>query len=176
MTKHWLKNLAEKFDIVLVGDGSGVNEEGAWAVVLMDNRDHELRLFLGGASKTTVNVMELEGYLHALNYLWRKHSRDGATVLILSDSSYVVNCGNGESTPRSNLEFWAAMQRLKRQFFITFMFLERCSFPLNSLCDSVAGGVRKEIRSILYLANEKLGDWVWETGLDPVSSEYDLTF
>lgn len=145
-----LKDTLSHYDIILVGDGSGINKEGSWAVALIDKIQGEARLLSGFCSLTTINVMELMGYIHALNYLEKTdhiHARIAEnlkpSVVILTDSSVTANCGNGEHQPKANLAFWKCIEYFKTIFTIVFINIKRSSIPLNKFSDKVAGEMRR---------------------------------
>ena len=145
MTEFNLADALQYYDIILIGDGSGVNTEGAWAVLVLDNIAKESRVLFGGVSKSTINVMELDGYIHALQELDKRGYTKKARprVLIVSDSLVTVKCGNGEYVPRTNLAFWASLAEFKKTMHIDFKHINRDSLSENKLCDEIAGNVRK---------------------------------
>jgi ribonuclease HI len=164
-----LAKFLEGYDVLLFGDGSGINREGAWAVVMLNQIDGTARLFMGGVSRTTINVMELIGYLHALSFLQKeRYRREGRkiSVLILSDSSVTVNCGNGEHTRKANRPFWAALDAFSEDYDIEFMLIPRNSLGLNAACDTIAGNLRRILVDLNKNGSEQLRTCLEEATFD----------
>lgn len=131
-------------DYVLIGDGSGTNRRGGWAVLMVDvMRGGRTEVFAGSVSHCTNNTMELTGFIEALAYLERRGADDGCSVLICSDSKWVVNVGKGRWTAKSNLHLWSAMDTLRESFDLSFLHFPRNSFTEAIWADRLAGEMRE---------------------------------
>lgn len=139
------------YDLVLLGDGSGIRGPGGWAVIAINNLHDKEKLFLGSVSDTTNNIMELIGYIHALNTYVKDDFHDihpwKPKVLIVTDSKITKKCGSEEYEPKSNLPFWEMLEPFKNKFDITFKHIERNSNPYSKFADKVAGKMRKEVEN-----------------------------
>lgn len=161
----WMFREIHGIDYVLVGDGSGINKEGGWAVLCLDLQTGENRLFVGSVSRTTVSVVELVGYLHVLG--WLSHSgHDNARVLILSDSLYVCSCGNRTASRKANLHWWAALDELGERFRVTFCHIERNSTPELCAMDALSREARLQIARLRSEAEQKLSGTLNLSGED----------
>lgn len=136
------QELGSKYEVVLIGDGSGINKEGAWTVVIVDNRSSEISVMTGGLTLTTINVMELMPYVHALAWLERENKLP-ERVLVMSDSKYVVSCGNGTAQSKKNAAFWAAMDYYRQRLQIDFVLFPRNSTVELAFCDRLSGILRR---------------------------------
>lgn len=138
-----LKSSLPPMDYLLIGDGSGQNEEGAWAVRLYNLVEGTTDLFAGAISHTTNNVMELHGYIVVLGELYRRGIR-GPRVLICSDSNVTVQCGQGRWKRKSNTHWWAALDEISDQLDakVQFYHIERNSIPEAEEADRLAGQLR----------------------------------
>ncbi len=136
------------FDIVIFGDGSGMNEEGGWACLICDVGRHRVMPLLGSCSRGTNNTMELTPYIEALAYL-RREGRKNQDVLICSDSSWVVNGVMQESRRKANSHLWAALEDLIDDFHLEAQHFERNSLPPLSWSDEHAGNMRVHVKEYI---------------------------
>ena len=159
--QKYFGTLLQCYDIILVGDGSGINKECAWAVVALNGVTQQVNLYLGSSSRSTINCAELAGYLQALSDIHRKVTvKKRFKVLVISDSLVTVKCGNGEYQAKANVELWATLSSLREFFDIEFMHCERCSTTLNTICDNLAGMVREAITPIQEEGLTWLKSWM----------------
>lgn len=135
-------------DYVMFGDGSGVRGPGGWAVVIYEPAVQKATTLVGSTASATNNTMELSCYIEALAHL-RREGVEKKSVVIFSDSTYVVNCGNGEWRRKKNRHLWVAFEELCTTFNVTFMHRKRNSLPPLKWADCHAGRVRKALESRL---------------------------
>lgn len=135
-------------DYVMFGDGSGMQGPGAWAVVIYEIEVRKATTLLGSTASATNNTMELTCYIEALAHLRRK-GIEKKSVVIFSDSSYVVNCGNGTWRRKKNRHLWCAFEDLCAVFNVHFEHRERNSLPPLKWADIHAGMVREELKERL---------------------------
>ena len=101
---------------------------GGWGAVL-EYGQHSKELY-GSEANTTNNRMELTAVIEALKAL----NRDGLTIRVFTDSSYVANCFkqkwyvkwekngwlNSQKKPVENPELWKELLALVRRHEVTF--------------------------------------------------------
>ncbi len=148
-----------KWDIFIVGDGSGSGWEHAcgWAATLIDNRERR-RFFYGAADCGSVNFAESMPYGQALTWYDNLFGKDildeigYLNVHILTDSQVIANWGNramaldGGDPPRKQLAFWAGMRELRRVgYHCVFHWAPRMTTELNWAADLMAGLTRREV-------------------------------
>jgi len=125
------------WDLLLLGDGSGQgwDKPAGWAVVGIDRLSQSRFALMGGCSRGTVNWAESDCYLRGLAYDFH-HLHGGKLlqhrrVLIVSDSQFTVNVGNGEARSRANSEVWAGFQHLHDEGYrLTWRWNPRNNNPL----------------------------------------------
>lgn len=82
---------------------------GGYAAVIKSN---PVRVIGGYALSTTSSRMELRSVIEALKYLQDKTQ----TVIVYSDSEWVVRTAIGEYRRRKNLEMWSEFDLLRARF------------------------------------------------------------
>lgn len=140
------------WDLLLVGDGSGVGWKDAcgWATVMVDRRILDPQLFVGGASHGSITLAEQIPYLHALLYHYNRGGKDQIKaagpiqVHIVTDSQVTAANGNAASNPSEALPtacspLWAAWRDLNaRGYLCTFHWRGRSQSVLNWISDLAA--------------------------------------
>lgn len=136
-----------EFDLILIGDGSG-SKWGygiGWACVAIESGDHARRVFYGGANDGTVNVAEPLAYLIPLSWYAGKLEaaklKGPRNIHIITDSEYVQQRGSREQSVLSGAHsvLWAAIEMLSRRgFVITWHWIERETYALNSFVDTMS--------------------------------------
>jgi ribonuclease HI len=77
------------FKIFTDGACSSKDNVGGWGLVILSENDHQTETHSGAKAGTTNNEMELYAVLQAL--LWANDHKN-ESVIIYSDSAYIVNC------------------------------------------------------------------------------------
>ncbi len=147
----------ENFDLMLVGDGSGMTRltPCGWCCHLYHRPSGRVRTHFGGASNGSNNFAELVPYLFSLATFHAAfaEAHPGDTpdfrVLIVSDSELTVKCGNGEYARKANLALWAGMDWFTPQngYQVTWWHVPRNSNPVSKRSDAIAGLARKEVKA-----------------------------
>ncbi|MCP4215395.1 MAG: ribonuclease HI [bacterium] len=138
-------------DVVVYTDGGCINNPGPGgygAVLLTGDKRKEIS---GGFRKTTNNRMELLACIEAL-----KHIEDSLSIVLYSDSKYVVNgiekgwakrwrkkgwMRNADS-PAENYDLWDQLLALSESHNVTFSWVKgHAGNPENERCDQLANGV-----------------------------------
>jgi ribonuclease HI len=160
MALEKLEQLAKQYnnpDLLLLGDGSGTvfRNPCGFACVSYDVDKHTCEVHFGGLSHGTNNFAELMPYVHALAYdhLYRQKSEQGSNILastckveVISDSELTVKQGNQEYVRHANRVLWASVKELEGfGYTIHWNHILRATNEFNSLCDSLAGQLRKKI-------------------------------
>jgi len=152
--------LAEKlrlhnWDYIIAGDGSGTkwSTPVGFGSVLYRNRDGYRKKFFGGFSNGTNNVAEMMAVVLPLLYIEGTVNPNPQgkllNVYIISDSSYVVNGGNGDAARKSNQTLWAVIDKAKTKMNLIFIHVNRNVLPANKFGDKIAGHIRKQLTEIV---------------------------
>lgn len=150
-----------KWDLVLVGDGSGSNwnNEAGWGVVAIEKDSMQRRTFYGAMNKGTVNFAEMMAYLQPLTWYMaedarrRKELRSTAPIIrnihIFTDSSYVRNQGDRKDLGfKKNKALWAAFELIHRQgYFLHWHWAERDDISLNTYADQLSKAARRLVKA-----------------------------
>jgi len=145
------------WDVLLVGDGSGVGWEHpvGCAAVLIDRVSGQRKMFAAGLNTGTISIAEMLPYVLALNWYVSNHGphkqRIAAAVPgkplqihIVTDSEYVANAGNFPVQRKAHRPIWAAFNAVASMgYAITFHHIGRNRVDLNSWADVVAGKARE---------------------------------
>ena len=158
---------------------------GGWGAIL-EFGEHKKELY-GSEANTTNNRMELTAVISAFQAL----NRDGVTVQVFTDSSYVANCfrqkwyagwekngwKNSKNQPVENQELWQTLLALVRRHNVTFyrvkghVNLESKSTNLDSLyqkfCQTNGPGFSYE--DFLYITKmNNRADELANVGIDEI--------
>ncbi len=158
---------------------------GGWGAIL-EFGEHKKELY-GSEANTTNNRMELTAVISAFQAL----NRDGVTVQVFTDSSYVANCfrqkwyagwekngwKNSKKQPVENQELWQTLLALVRRHNVTFyrvkghVNLESKSTNLDSLyqkfCQTNGPGFSYE--DFLYITKmNNRADELANVGIDEI--------
>lgn len=96
-----------QYDYILYTDGGcsfNPGGRGGYGVVRIDCSTGEVTEFSGGYQATTNNRMEMTAVIKALETV-----PEGADVLLVSDSQYVLNCLCGAWKREKNRDLWAIL-------------------------------------------------------------------
>lgn len=152
-----------KWDLLLVGDGSGSGWDGCagWSTVLVTNEAaQQRRVFYGACNSGSVNLAETMPYLQAMTWYDTHYGRDRLKQLtqlhvhVLSDSQTIVNWGNKavaspDTVPRKMLALWAGVQALSQLgYMFRFHWAPRQTTELNWAADLIAGLARGTVKDI----------------------------
>lgn len=147
----------QEYEVLLVSDGSGTvaTRASAWCCVRHQKSDNLIDIHYGSANLGTNNFAEL---VPIVNTLWldsyEKHKLP-RKIVVVSDSELTVKCGNREYARNFNLMFWKSLDYLESiGYTIHWKHVPRNSNPLNSLCDKMAGSLRREIEEFQLTDNQ----------------------
>lgn len=148
-------DIADNWDVILVGDGSGSNWGVAcgWAMTVIE-RGGDTHVLHGAMSHGTSNVAEIMAPLHALSWLAareeerrQKHRqpRNAYQVYVVSDSRYVVDTGKAANRLiHKNSLFWLWADNLASKGFVThFRWLGREASRFIRYADDLSRTSRK---------------------------------
>jgi len=148
--------VADDWDIIMVGDGSGSNHqhEAGWGCTVIERQGFKRWSTYGCMSRGTVNLAEMLAYLQPLSVLAsrerlrRKKNKALPArfyqVHILTDSNYVKEVGaSGKMSPRCNASFWRIFDDFQRQgLIITWHWIPRETVELNVFADRLSKAAR----------------------------------
>lgn len=150
----------EKYDLLLVGDGSGSTWERhcGWGCVSIERDTMARRVWHGAMNHGTVNFAELMAYLQPLVwYVQRemKRRKEGKSVVmrqvhILTDSSYASNLQGSPPDRRAghNVVLWQVFRQFTSQGVqIHWHWIPRESVELNRLTDAISKKARIHLES-----------------------------
>lgn len=140
-----------EYDLFLIGDGSGttIGNPGGWCCLSF--ADFSWNFFAGYLNSSTNNFSELIPYIHALWAHENSHKDlKRINTVIISDSELTVKCGNKIYVPTANRVLWAGINYFEEiGYNFNWIWVPRNSNELSALADKVAGGLRKEVDSML---------------------------
>jgi ribonuclease HI len=149
-------------DLVVVTDGSGTQffKHSGWTAILFFENNQEI--LYGAENLGSNNYAECTGTFNALWYyknLWPL--REKVKVSVISDSEWIVKTGNGifHSPINHNGIFFKAIDfaRSEWKYDINFYHVHRNTNEYNTLCDTIAGMVRKILIDNEFKIKEKTG-------------------
>lgn len=138
-----------KYDVVLVGDGSGTSagEACAWNCLLYETKTNRETWLNGGLSSGTNNVAELLPYITSLWHYDYLNPGKEIRVCIITDSEFTAKCGDGIYEKKINLAYWKALSYFKDiGYKISWKHIYRNTNCISSFCDKKAGELRKIIK------------------------------
>lgn len=150
-----------EWDYLMTGDGSGNRwpHEIGFSCLTIERGTEKPLITAGTMSHGTNSLAELMAYVEPLLLLTNagkpKRQPSGACrVHILSDSEYVVNCGNGTWDRKAFPEVWAMYDAFKRSgLFLRFHWIPgHEGIPANEFADMLASMARLAHRDVV-LAN-----------------------
>lgn len=140
----------DKIKIYTDGSCSGNPGPGGWASVIVDVDGVET-ILSGHDSNTTNNRMELTGVLSALRHIGNVNTPVDTSIVLFSDSQYVVNGVKwamgwrknkwikSDGKPALNADLWAEILSLTDKLNIEFVWVKgHAGNKYNELCDSLA--------------------------------------
>lgn len=147
----------KRWDLLLIGDGSGTSAEtaGGWCVFAVADKPPTRRCLYGGTNAGSNINSELVPFVMGMNWY---HSSLGserlrqfgeASVHIITDSQYVADVGRktcelGSTLPQSHTILWGALRTSRMLGYeIDFHWVPRLSVGLNAAADAVAGLLRR---------------------------------
>jgi ribonuclease HI len=156
-----MKTSDENFDYIIYCDGacSGNPGPGGWGSILLNTQTKQV-LELGDSNPhTTNNQMELSAVISSL-----KKIKSGASVLVLTDSVYVIrgitqwifgwlkrNWTTAEGGLVSNKELWQNLFTLSKKFKMKWRYTRgHVGIPGNERCDVIAVAFSKHQYIDLY--------------------------
>lgn len=105
---------------------------GAAAAVILDPVDGDPVTLTEGYNCTTNNRMELMAVIIALEYI------KSGSVILYSDSQYVLNCMSGAYAKKKNLDLWKRLDEASRNISIDLHWVQGHSGDqYNELCDKL---------------------------------------
>jgi len=155
-------SLADKFqlhrwDYIIAGDGSATRLEtpAGFGAILYSRQDDTQKKIFGGVSHATNNMAEMLAVFSALLYLEGIVSKgEKPMVYILSDSSYVVDSGNGTVTPKTNLALWSGFGHFKNKMNLIFIHVNRMLLPANVFGDRIGNFIRTSFETFTKLLHK----------------------
>lgn len=123
--------------IIIFTDGSCRDRKGGWAFVII-HETFEIH-WSDKANDTTNNRMELTAVIEALKTL--NDNNEDESVVIYSDSQWVINCAEKRWKRNKNLDLWKEYdeQKQNQKRKIEFVWVKGHSDnEYNNLCDKLA--------------------------------------
>ena len=146
-----------KWDYIIAGDGSATRLEtpaGFGAILYTRDNGTQKKIF-GGLSHATNNMAEMMAVISALLYLEGTIAKgEKPIVYVLSDSKYVVDIGNGEAVPKTNLALWSAVNQIKIRMNLIFLHVNRMLLPANVFGDKTGNLIRTSFETFTKLLNK----------------------
>ncbi len=150
----------ERWDLLLVGDGSGSTweRECGWGCVSIERSTFERRVWHGALSHGTVNMAEALAYLQPLCWYVEQEVRlrkQGGKVAvkhvhIVTDSSYLANVGTrGDAglRPGNNGPLWNVFRQFASQgLLLHWHWIPRESVELNRFADQLSKAARLNVK------------------------------
>jgi len=170
----------EKWDLLLIGDGSGSSWdfECGWGCVSIEQATFRRKAWHGAMSAGTVNFAEMMAYLQPLCwYVNRemKKRKEGQPVQIrnihiITDSQYVQRKGESKDLlTGKNGALWQVFSQFGAQgMIIHWHWIRRETVELNQFADKLSKAAR------LNLKGKDLPTQVEETSFKPAKSIYDF--
>ena len=158
MKNHFSK---DKYDLILVGDGSGTThgKPCGWFVSSYDCLEDRVVFHSGSRSDGTSNIAELLPYIQALeSYHARNTARKASTrVLIISDSELTVGHGSRQYSRNTNLALWSSMDWFESNgYSLTWRHTPRNKFLPTTLADLMARSLRQSIEVVHSSVSQRL--------------------
>lgn len=140
------KNFSSDFMIVCDASGTILKNHSASCCIIYEKSINHTKIIYHGWNYGTNNFAELQAAVTGLTYLDFVFTSGKYSVDIVSDSEITVKGGNKEYTRGANQSLWNSIEFFEnRRFNIKWNHVPRNSNPLSSLCDSIAGDLRKEM-------------------------------
>jgi len=140
------------WDYIIAGDGSATthNNTAGFASILYCRHDGSVKKFFGGFSHGTNNVAEMAAFIAPLLYIDEVLLVKGQlpAVYIISDSTYVVNLGNGDHKRKTNRAVWSLVDHLKTKMNLIFVHVNRMLLPANIFSDQLSSTIRLYLKEI----------------------------
>jgi ribonuclease HI len=133
-------------------DGSATTlstKTGGYAALIYGPDQAGVARVCGSAAPTTISRMELMAPIAALEWILEREGgcRDEFRVEIHSDSQFFTQCALGVYERRANLLLWAAWDEATRDVDVAISWTPRNVLPAQSLCDKLAGKVRRSLEA-----------------------------
>jgi ribonuclease HI len=157
-------------DVIAFTDGGcrGNPGVGAWAFVLVDLKTRKALERAGGLRDTTNNRMEMQAAIEALHAV----KQDGTSVLIVSDSKYLIGCctqwmagwkakgWKRKGDPLKNIDLLKQLDELIAQRVVTFRWVAGHSGHYgNEHADRLGNEAMDRIELGQDPAHERRFDW-----------------
>ena len=148
-----LNKKPDNYDAIILCDGSGTiyEKSSGWAAYLfLTTTPSVLKIMKGGMNCGTNNLAEMMPIFQSLWYLRNLNSNQKYRILVLSDSEWMIKCGNGEyaiNTDGANQMIWSAIKSIENYWFykIEWFHVSRNSTKYHKLCHDTANSIRKSI-------------------------------
>jgi ribonuclease HI len=143
----------EKWDLVLIGDGSGSQWKMpcGWATVAIERRHRTRKVFYGAVNHGTVNFAEMMAYVQPLTWYLQKQQkarkkaagrarRMDRRIHIITDSAYCANRGESRdlSCPVHRI-LWGTFELIRRQgLHLEWHWEKRNRVELNTYADRLS--------------------------------------
>lgn len=144
-----------KSNLVIYTDGACAGNQydhntGGWGAIIGEAGDGRAIEIYGGEPRTTNNRMELTAVIRALE---TAAEMDPASIVVHSDSAYIVNCfhqkwyvrwrqngwKNAKKQPVENQDLWEALLALAERLPVTFKKVKgHAGVDLNERADGLA--------------------------------------
>jgi hypothetical protein len=165
-----------KFDLILMGDGSGTGWElpiGFAAMAIWRNPDLR-KVFSGCLNHGTIGQAEILPYLTAIRYDYQVIAKGNLEakrrVIIISDSQVSVNVGNGIQQAHTNKDLWESYKWfLNLGYEITWIWVERNENDIHKLAHSLSNIARKLLTDELKIDPYKILPTEGPYEIDPAS-------
>ena len=139
--------------------GVGGSASGAYSAVV----ECSGRAWLVAGTKVPAKIggMEVQAVSAALesiqNFILDEHPMESdSTVMVYTDSMYVVNCATGKFKRIKNLSEWSQFDRHSKGLEICIQHTNRNTIPQQALCDELAGKLREATESLAQESSKTL--------------------
>ncbi len=165
-------------EYIIYTDGSCLGNgktgaRGGWGFVCYDEKKQTISYGKGAEKNTTNNRMELTAAIMALSTLATYRPEEEKTIILKSDSAYLVNCWKqkwyknwaknnwvtSKKTPVENKELWEKLIPYFDNPNITFEKVKGHAGVMgNEVCDNLAkDGAEKDEGMVIYVSSDNSG-------------------
>ncbi len=137
-------------EIYTDGAYNPVLRQGGWGAVIVE--DGQKRVFSGMVKNTTSNRMEITAALEGI-----LHTRQGAEVVIYTDSQYLFGCMTRGWQRRANRDLWEQLDEVVSQRKVRWEWIERNTKNFHKEAHSLATNLASQGERLPPVLPEKKG-------------------